>query len=210
MFAKGKLLGKFDEMYQYSKNIPWHQDVSAQKTFVDIELTFLRFFLPKFRITSLCDLGCGMGYVTARLKNELPLSKKVKIIGFDISSNAVTKAKKLFPSIEFKKFDIMKDSLRDHPKFDFVYVKDIFWYVAHDVNIFINQIKKILKKDGGIYCFQSVPDKASYVGSKKFPSTLSIAKVFAKNFDPLYISSTFELMQIKKNKGFKKDKYLRF
>jgi hypothetical protein len=26
VFKNGKFIGKFDEMYQYSENIPWNQD----------------------------------------------------------------------------------------------------------------------------------------------------------------------------------------
>lgn len=67
VFKDGKLVGKFDEMYKYSKEVPWHQDETAYHVFSEIDMAILK----QFNYDSVCEIGCGLGFFSARLYNEL-------------------------------------------------------------------------------------------------------------------------------------------
>jgi 2-polyprenyl-3-methyl-5-hydroxy-6-metoxy-1,4-benzoquinol methylase len=67
VFKNGKLLGKFEEMYKFSKETPWHQDKTAQELFSNIDITIL----SQQKYNTILDVGCGLGYFTNRLYTEL-------------------------------------------------------------------------------------------------------------------------------------------
>lgn len=67
VFKDGKLVGKFDEMYKYSREIPWHQDKNAYSVFSNIDIAILK----QYKYESICEIGCGLGYFTNRLHKEL-------------------------------------------------------------------------------------------------------------------------------------------
>lgn len=67
VFKDGKLIGKFEEMYRYSKEIPWHQDKTVYSVFSNIDISILRQFKYKY----ICEIGCGLGYFSNRLYKEL-------------------------------------------------------------------------------------------------------------------------------------------
>ena len=67
VFKNGKLVGKFDEMYKNSSEIPWHQDETAYRVFSEIDIAILK----QYEYESVCEIGCGFGYFTNRLHEEL-------------------------------------------------------------------------------------------------------------------------------------------
>lgn len=212
VIKNGVLIGEFDKMYRQSTEIPWHQDKTSSQVFVDLDLAIIKHFIPLYNVQSLCDLGCGMGYVSSRLRSELaPLNLQLKITGIDASEDAINKASMLHPNIEFITLDLLKDDISSlKGAFDFLYVKDIFWYVMHQADKFI-EIATILLKDGGLfYMMQSVPDLDNFYGSKFFPTTFSIADFLSKNFKNIYTSSTYEVSPNQAANIYKKDRYVRF
>src|SRR3989338_6728270 len=102
VFKDGKLVGKFEEMYQHSSEIPWHQDKTAYAVFSDIDIAILK----QYKYDSICEIGCGFGHFTNRLYKELcsnnnepsPLSFQ-QVTGIDVSQTAIEKASKQFPWI---------------------------------------------------------------------------------------------------------------
>jgi len=206
VFKDGRLLGQFDQMYQNSKEVPWHQDMTAKKVIVDLDIAIIKHFMPLFNMKSLCDIGCGLGYVTARLYDHFsPLVNDLKITGVDVSKEAVKQARKLQPHIDFLHLDLSCNK-PDHLKFDFIYMKDVLWYITDNIDEFFLNAKGMLNPGGGIYVMQSVPDTDQFVGSHLFPSTFEISKFLTRHFLPVYISSTYEEKII----GAGMDKYLRF
>jgi len=108
VIKNGKLIGEFEQMYQKSKDIPWHQD--KQENWLDVRLTIelLKDLAP---FDSLWDFGAGLGYFLEILRKYLGNSK-CKIIGFDISKTACVKAKKLFPqNSNFFVIDLTSDAI---------------------------------------------------------------------------------------------------
>ncbi|MDP2904581.1 MAG: class I SAM-dependent methyltransferase [Methylovulum sp.] len=151
VFKNGKLLGQFDDMYRHSKEVPWHQDKTANSLFVDLDIAILKHFLPEFNIRSICDLGCGLGYVSARLHSEIsPLVAELNITGIDVSTEAAAQACLLHPHINFFGVNILHDDISSwERKFDLLYVKDVLWYVAQDAKLFFSKAKTLLKRGGG-------------------------------------------------------------
>lgn len=212
VFKDGKLLGQFDEMYRHSRDVPWHQDKTANQVFVDLDIAILKHFLPEFSVQSICDLGCGLGYVSARLYSELsPLVDGLEVTGIDVSSEAAAQARLLHPHLTFFGADILNGDIKQwEGKFDLLYVKDVLWYVAHDAEHFFQRAGTLLKPGGGIYMLQSVPDRTDFIGSETFPTTFSIAEFLSKDFESVYVSSTYEINSNRVIGNYPKDKYLRF
>jgi len=91
-----------------------------------------------------------------------------------------------------------------------LYVKDVLWYVAPDAARFFDRARVLLKPGGAIYMLQSVPDRPSFVGSDSFPTTFSIAEFLSRDFERVYVSSTYEINSNRVVGNYQKDKYLRF
>jgi len=102
VIKNGKLIGEFEQMYQKSKEIPWHQD--KQEDWLDIRLTveLLKDYAP---FDLICDFGCGLGYYLNILKTKIG-SKECCLIGFDRAPTACRKGKEIFPFISFYTADI--------------------------------------------------------------------------------------------------------
>jgi 2-polyprenyl-3-methyl-5-hydroxy-6-metoxy-1,4-benzoquinol methylase len=120
VICNGRLVGKFEDMYR-EVEVPWHQDETVDAVFSDLTVALIRRRHPK----SLLDVGCGLGYMVARLKREV--SGLVRVVGLDVSATAVAKAGSRFPDIEFRADQIGGDA--GAGCFDMVVSKDILWYV---------------------------------------------------------------------------------
>jgi SAM-dependent methyltransferase len=201
-------IGDFEGMYRNSSGVPWHQDKTAYSIFTDIDLAILRNFYQEHRFNSILELGCGLWYIAARLKYEFP---KCKVTGVDISPTAIKQAKKKFSGISFHVLDILDtQASRFQDKFDLVYVKDLLWYICHDMDNFINNLQEIIKKGAFIYILQSVPDLNKFYGQNLFPTCDSMITFFSKRFRPLYSSSTYEKNSKRFMGKYAIDKYVRF
>ena len=55
----GKLIGEFEQMYQKSVGIPWHQNEMEALTDVRLSIELLRSSGP---VGKVIDYGCGLGY----------------------------------------------------------------------------------------------------------------------------------------------------
>ena len=184
VFKDGTLIGEFDKMYQESEEIPWKQDKTAHSLAVDFDLNILKKYLRNKDI-SILDNGCGIGYVTDRLKRELNISD---MSGCDISENAIAKAAKRYPEINFFVKDMLGKPDQDNKKYDLIYIKDILWYVVDDLEIFMRNILSMLKSGGMIYAMQSFPDAEEYYGKNEFPKPESILNYYERDFDFKYKS----------------------
>ena len=200
VFKNKQLLGEFDDMYKYSSSIPWHQDKTAYDIFSDIDISILKHFLTP-SIESICDIGCGLGYLTNRLNNELlPFTAHNSMTGIDISENAINKAADMFPGIKFICKNILIDDITEMVgSFDFIYLKDILWYISDNAYPFFGKVASLLKPNGRIYFMQSIPSSFDYVGSDKFPTPDSIQTLMTNYFETRYASITHESKLIGKS-----------
>jgi SAM-dependent methyltransferase len=163
----GKLVGRFEEMYAECQEIPWHQDETATGIFTDIDLSILRHMKARYSFERIADIGCGLGYVTARIKAEV-LGGGV-VTGFDVSSSAVTKARRMFPGICFETLDITKPIPENlNGIFDLVICKECHWYVLNHLEQFRRNLLQMSKR--WVYLVQCFPENKPYLGMDKFPS----------------------------------------
>jgi len=133
-----------------------------------------------------------------------------EVSGFDISQTAIDKARVLFPKINFQTVDMIKDNLdKFQDNFDFLYIKDVLWYIIDSIDTFKNNIDKILSKNGYIYIMNALPDLEKFYGQEIFPNTFSIIDYFSQYFDVVYASSTYEIDQNRIFGDYNKDKYVR-
>ncbi len=59
VFRNGKLIGDFEEMYQNSSGIPWHQD--QQDNWIDVRIT-KEILADIGSFDEIHDFGCGTGH----------------------------------------------------------------------------------------------------------------------------------------------------
>jgi len=104
------------------------------KAFSHFELT------QKNTGVSICDLGCGLGW----LSNEL--TKFGKVYGVDLSEEGVTLAEKRWPAVEkFEAQDILKWDPKE--KFNIVVSSEVIEHIQ-DKTMFMSTIDRILEQDG--------------------------------------------------------------
>ena len=93
-------------------------------------------------------IGCNSGGNT-NIMNKLFIG----VEGIDINPKAIERAKSLYPNIPFKVGNICDLPYSDG-SFDGIYMLDILEHIyPEDVPVAINEIKRVLKKDGYVFIF---------------------------------------------------------
>jgi predicted TPR repeat methyltransferase len=214
VIKNGEFVGAFDEMYKEASEVPWHQDRTAYSLIVDIDLTILKHNLKNHN-KEILDVGCGLGYVTNRIKEIVPGSN---ITGVDVSSEAIRKAQKMFPHLAFETCDlstlIESGSCIKHKRFDFIYIKDVVWYVVECIDVFFRNVFDLLADDGKVYIMQSFPSLEKYYGQDVFPDPNTLLDYLSKSFEVLYSQVSYErYTDSRENRvvnDYPEDVYLRF
>ena len=160
----GKFVGKFEEMYQNSADVPWHQDETVNAIFSDLTVAILK----RRSIESLLDVGCGLGYMAERLRREIPQLKRV--VGIDVSETAIARARSLFPKVEFHAATLA--SLAGEEQFDVVVSKDVLWYVLDDLAGYLAGLVRCSAR--WVYIGQSFPDMRPFYGEGILPNSAAL------------------------------------
>ena len=187
VIKNGKLIGEFEQMYQKSEGIPWHQD--DQDDWLDIRLTteLLKEYAP---FDYICDVGCGLGYILDILKRNVGKSGS-QLVGYDISPTSLVKAKEIFPDIETHKLDLMKSNEirqaenKTCEKRLFV-IRGTLWYVFPNMKNVIDNIRSLTTEGDLLLVSQNFPPLVSkFVGKDVIPTPDSIISWFGKYFKPI-------------------------
>lgn len=182
VFKDGKLVGDFDNMYRHAKGIPWNQDQHCDRWYTEVGMLMLK---DKAPYESILEIGCGLGYIAAKLKEFVSRDDSV-IEAFDISEEAIRKAKNLHAGITFYVDNISLDSFQPRRQYDLVVAKDVIWYVFDQMESVIRNIDACVKPKGLLYIGQSFPNlESQFVGKGVIPSPDSLRSRFAA-FNPLY------------------------
>ena len=126
---------------------------------------FLELLFPSgVTYDSFLDLGCGLGHMTnlINLKNQF----RGKGVGCDISSIAVSKAKRQYPDIEFLEFDILKNYWKTSQVFELIIVSEVLWQISNRIDTVMQKIKIMLKDQGKLGIHQYFPRKQDYFKSE--------------------------------------------
>lgn len=184
IFKDGKLVGKFDDMYNYSREIPWHQDETSYSIFSNIDIVILQ----QYQYQSICEIGCGLGYVSNRLNKELTSKDggRPTVTEIDVSQTAINKAKSLFPEVRFICSDLLKERPLLGEYFDLVMIKEVFWYVCNNLKQFLQNVVALIKDDGFLYISQSFPEEKKWVGQEIIDSPDRLKSILLQYVKPVY------------------------
>lgn len=128
----GKFVGDFETMYQNCEN-PWNQINEATESYIRAAVCMT---LKKYSISSLNELGCGLGETTAFIKKYS--REGFCIRGIDISKTAIDKARKNHPEIEFEVNDVK--TITAERKGENWLLAEIMWYILDDLDEIVNNI----------------------------------------------------------------------
>lgn len=155
LFVKnGKFIGKFEEMYQNFDD-PWHQTTSPiHKDSYSRNFSIIN--IRKYKIKSLIEVGCGLGYYTDLIHKITG----IKILGIDISPTAVKKAKEKWPNLTFKVDDVK--NIKDYSEYEAILFSDVTWCILNDLE---SVFKQMLTHFKGKYFLNNM---AFYKGQQKY------------------------------------------
>jgi ubiquinone/menaquinone biosynthesis C-methylase UbiE len=167
VIKNGKLVGKFDEMYQTFED-PWEQSIRENFSY---EKTIGLDIIKNNNLNTILELGCGHGHYTNKIKN---VSKNA--IGVDISETAIKKAKMNYPDCEFIVSDITNINLYNN--IDCIMMVEITWYVLEK----LSEFKKIISKYKGLSFFHTLntyPPNVQKYGVEYFTNNEEIMNYFS-------------------------------
>lgn len=184
VIKNGKLIGEFEQMYNKSSDIPWHQDQQDDLLEVRLAIELLKEYKP---FDAIIDLGCGLGYFLDLLKRTAG-NPNCFTAGYDISKTCCDKAKALFPESTFQTFN-----LTDHtcPQVSIKYKSRLFsirgtlWYVFPKIDNVINNINNMTTTNDLLLISQNFPPlNSNFVGKEVIPNPEAIINLFNK-FAPI-------------------------
>lgn len=115
----------------------WHY---AKKTAIDT-------YSPPFPNAFILDVGCGSGVIS----NYLAMNFHTKVIGIDSNKDAISFAKKNFPSAQFI-CRYVDDELTLHEQIDYIYCLELIEHIyPEQAKILLNNFYRLLKPKGKIF-----------------------------------------------------------
>ena len=132
------------------------------------------------------------------------------VTGIDVSQTSIEKASKQFPWIRFIVGDLTKgnpfrpstmsneQSATNHDlsplslepsacSFDLVVIKEVLWYVCHNLKQFMQNVISMIKKDGFLYVSQSFPESDKWVGQDVIDSPERLKEIMLRHLKPVHI-----------------------
>jgi SAM-dependent methyltransferase len=131
----GQFIGNFESMYNECDD-PWMQSSQPNKYARIAGILHLK----KFKIQSILECGCGLGYYADWIYKETGIIAK----SVDVSETSILKAKELFPHLDFSVSDITKE-LNIYKELDCIMFSEIVWYILPDLNALFDVMKNNFK-----------------------------------------------------------------
>lgn len=144
VFKDGKLIGKFEDMYKYSKEIPWHQDKVPDTWYGRIGTNLIEAAFEEGKIKTVLETGCGYGYILSKIKRP-----NVHFSGFDISETVIKKAQKLHPEFTFLVDDMI--NLKHTKKYNLVICRENLWYIIYSLDAVVENLNRLIV--GGVFIY---------------------------------------------------------
>ena len=179
VFKDGRLVGDFDNMYRYAKGTPWDQGRRCNEWSAQVGMLMLQSRAP---FETILEIGCGLGYISAKLKTLA----KGTIDAFDVSPEAIRKAKNLHGGIGFYVDNIIEPFFQPRRQYDLVVIREVFWYCCHTMEMLVRKINERVKPQGYLYVCQSFPAlNGQFVGKEVIPTPEKLMDYFC-NYDLVY------------------------
>ncbi|MEM7815591.1 MAG: class I SAM-dependent methyltransferase [Candidatus Aenigmatarchaeota archaeon] len=137
-----------------------------------LRMGFCRFFIYRKALSiikkykscgRLLDVGCAYGFWAGFLNKN-----GFDVVGCDVSSFAIKRAKNLFPDIDFLEMDIEKPTSFADREFDAITAFDVIEH-CKNLGFVLQEIKRILKDDGVLLVI--IPDKDLFPKEKDSDKT---------------------------------------
>lgn len=156
-------------------------------------------YIPQKDNVSILDIGCGNGKMLGYLQSKTGAN----IFGFDYSDTAINTARNLFPTRSDFREGVIGEIDYPDSTFDVIISMDTM-YFAKDMNAFVAQIKRWLKKDGILFVGYQEGEIAPKTENAN-TSLLSVAlKANNMNYEVTDIThQTYELLKTKRNFAIK-------
>jgi SAM-dependent methyltransferase len=143
-----EFIGDFESLYK-NEDDPWNQSAKDGEisSYHKISRKRLGQKLLEVNPSALLEVGCGLGYTTNQIQQQLPNSN---ILGADISTTAISRAKKLFTNLNFKQGDICASDFYEkfkNFKPNSIILNQLLWYVLEDLDTCISNCFNLLKKN---------------------------------------------------------------
>lgn len=180
-----KLIGEFDQMYQKSEDIPWHQDQIESWIDVRLAVQMLKQDVP---FDVIVDVTCGLGYFLDVLKRQVG-SCRCCSLGFDLSITACKKASVLFSDSTFYNKDLTKNgpvlAVIDNSKYLYA-IRGSLFYMIKDINNVVDNLYDSIPSGGFLLVSQGFPPlNNDFLGKDILPEPLSVERLFLKRFSVL-------------------------
>jgi SAM-dependent methyltransferase len=183
VFKDGRFVGAFDEMYRFSKGIPWDQDKRCNDWYAEVGVMMLR---DKGPYSSILEMGGGLGYFADKLR-RYALRGGGTMHSFDVSAEAVRRASEMHPGIEFWVEDVTRSTYAPRQRYDLVVIRDVFWYVFEHIHTVVENIARSVKPQGHVYVCQSFPAlDRPFVGKETIPNPDALLGFFSPKFKPVH------------------------
>jgi SAM-dependent methyltransferase len=192
VFRDGKLIGEFEQMYQKSRELPWHQEEDPQRLDCRVAAEFLAAHGP---FHTVLEVGCGLGYFAQFLYQRLGPSQ---FHGVDVSPTAVEKAGRMFPQLRFSVLDItqpLAGGAWAKRKFELVVIRGCLWYLFQSLDVVIDNLHQLTAAGGAMFVAQNFPPlDSSFVGKDVLPNPASLVARLERRFE---IETTNELKDLR-------------
>lgn len=154
-FQGDKLVRDFESMYK-DIDEPWLQREKTVQPRLYVGLGLIQWMLrnDSARKLDILDVGAGLGGPTEFLR---PYGK---ITATDISPTAVEKANRLVPDVEWVVDDIRNFREDWRGRFDLIWIFEVVYLVAPEIDIVLPNLLNYLKPDGRIILGYYMPDNA--------------------------------------------------
>lgn len=160
VIKNGKFIGKFEQMYQNIED-PWYSVKNVNSLDNNLFLTLVKHSTPLSG--RVLDVGCGLGALTARLREQLP---KAEIHACDMSETAIEKASKRYVGISFFTHDLSRiESMPfEAASFDVITAAQIIWYILPSLPKIMSGFHRLLRDGGHLVVLQYFlhPDEQKY------------------------------------------------
>jgi len=133
----GKFIGAFEEMYQRCED-PWHQD-----ELFPYANELVLWEIAKGNYRKILDVGCGLGKFT----HQIWQATKANVIGVDISSTAIQKAKARYPNVDYRVADVCTLNFVEE-SVDLIVASELLWYILPRLQQFFDGVFSILRVGG--------------------------------------------------------------
>jgi len=176
-----KFIGDFEGLYKNERD-PWGQSASKDNemtAYYQYSRQRLVECLNALSPESILEVGCGLGYTTKIIQDNLRHSE---VTGMDISKTAVQKAKKSFNSLRFKVGDISSSKFNSE-KYDCIILNQLLWYILANLPVAFDNCLKSLKPGGKLILSQAFLHTQQRYGKDICDGFLGLKQYIKENFN---------------------------